>query len=114
MKNVLKKLICISGLLFIFNICANAQILNLLPDPSIEDTTNNVNGDIYASLKQWKSLDSTRPYNAHATYFNYNSTNIGYSLPDNQWCYQEARGGGGVMAFDFIWVFHPTTTRSIC
>jgi hypothetical protein len=94
MKTKITKQAALSCLLLVFTIAANAQ-LNLVKDPSFEDTTGTVDGWGNTSLKQWKNLDSTIYYGAPFIYFSYITQNPPYSLPNNQWCYQIPRSGGG-------------------
>jgi len=91
---------------------AKAQ-LNLIPDPSFEDTTGIVDGAGTTSLKRWHNLDSNNYYCAPFSYFSYITQNPPYSLPDNQWCYQNSHSGGGVIEFDFIWTANPFWKRSL-
>ncbi len=53
-----------SILILLFHHSANSQ-LNLVGDPSFEDTSSTVNGDGQQSLKQWRNLDSTKPTAVH-------------------------------------------------
>lgn len=92
----------IGCLYLVFAISANAQ-LNLIPDPSFEQTTTTINGIGQESLLKWKSLDSTKSIALRFVYFSSNSQNMAYKLPDNQWCYQEARSGEGVTVLDSWW-----------
>jgi len=112
MKTKITKQAALSCLLLVFTIAANAQ-LNLVKDPSFEDTTGTVDGWGNTSLKQWKNLDSTIYYGAPFIYFSYITQNPPYSLPNNQWCYQIPRSGGGVSEFDFIWSNNPYYKRSL-
>ena len=103
MKNLNTKQAILYGLLLFMFVSTKAQI-NLVPDPSFEDTSNSVIGmSGQLSLNQWRNLDSSRPYLMNFTYFSYNTLNPPYSLPNNQWCYQNAHSGGGVAEFTSIW-----------
>ena len=81
-------------LFLLIAISAKAQ-LNLIPDPSFEEITSIVDGWGTTSLKRWHNLDSNNYYCAPFTYLSYITQNPPYSLPDNQWCYQHSRSGGG-------------------
>jgi hypothetical protein len=105
------KQVMLHCLFVLLAITLKAQV-NLVPDPSFEDTTGTVNGSPL-SLKQWHGLDSNHYQLMAFWYLSYITQNPPYSLPDNQWCYQHARSGGGVMALDFYWTYNPTFQRSL-
>ncbi len=102
----------INCLFLLSSIFAKAQ-LNLVPDPSFEDTTGIVDGWGTTSLKQWHNLDSTKNYCAPFAYLSYITQAPPYSLPNSQWCSQNSLHGGGVVAFDFFWTNNPTYKRSL-
>ncbi len=99
--------------LFAFIFTSIKAQINMVQDPSFEDTTLTVNGLGQLSLRQWRNLDSNRINSMNFSYYSYTSTlNIGYSLPSNQWCNQTPRTGGGI-ELDFIWVYNPNWKRSL-
>jgi len=93
---------------------ASSQV-NLVGDPSFEDTANvagGIGGGGQSSLLKWRNLDSTRPGACPFVDFSYTAQN-NYKLPENQWFYQQSRTGNVVVDLDFIWVFNPTCKRSL-
>lgn len=88
--------------------------LNLVPDPSFEDTTSFVDGWGTTSLKYWHNLDSTKYHGGTPfVYFSYYTQASGYKLPDNQWCYQNSRNGIGIAQFEDLWLSGSTFKRSL-
>jgi hypothetical protein len=74
-----------------------AQI-NLVPDPSFEDTigVNMFMGQ--GVIRNWNNLDSTSLAKCAFVYFGRNVlASNGYTLPNNYWFYQDARHGDGVI-----------------
>ncbi len=99
-------------LFVLFSFSLKAQI-NLVPDPSFEDITGLAHPFLQLSLKHWRNLDSTKLNISPSIYLNYNAQSPAYSLPSNQWVYQNARSGRGVASLDFLWGFHPNWQRSL-
>jgi len=112
MGRKLIKRAALSCLLLSYAIVANAQ-LNLVLDPSFEDTSFNVNGMGNTSLRNWKSLDSSRLIALYFGYFNYFNPDPDYTLPNNQWTYQDSRTGNGVIVFNILWYTSNWYKRSI-
>ena len=93
----LRNLLLSSILLFMSCLCVNAQI-NLVPDPSFEDTigVNMFMGQ--GVIRNWNNLDSTSLAKCAFVYFGRNVlASNGYTLPNNYWFYQDARHGDGVI-----------------
>ncbi len=92
----------------------NAQV-NLIPDPSFEDTTGTINGSVQLSLHTWRNLDSTNHLNASA-YLSHYSQYSDFLLPNQtpiQWIYQNARTGGGGVAIESVWSASSTWKRTL-
>lgn len=102
----------LSCLFVLFIFMLKAQV-NLVADPSFEDTNGIANGSLQLSLKQWRNLDSTKPNVGQFTYFNYVTQNPPYSLPNNQWFFQHSHSGGGVAECTFIWNPNATWKRAL-
>ena len=98
-------------LFVILTLSSKAQ-LNMVPDASFEDTTNTVTGWGQTSLRQWRNLDSNKLNAIPFGYFSYVTQNLSFSLPDNQWCFQHPRSGGGLHYWIFIGeIVHPGSGR---
>ncbi len=125
MKQLSRKFHCYKVLLFfslLFSSNSTIAQVNLIPDPSFEDTVNIsslINGEftIQQNLKQWRNLDSTRIHIGFGGYFNYNSIN-GLALPNNFYFYQHPKSGFGFVSLTNYWVtsftvsFHRSFTRT--
>jgi Secretion system C-terminal sorting domain len=73
-----------------------AQTINLIPDPSFEDTLSLSNVEAQLSLKYWKNLDSNKLHTCQGAYLSVFAPI--YTLPLNQACYQYPRSGNGILA----------------
>jgi hypothetical protein len=102
------KLIICSFIINLFIICpTKGQIINLVPDPSFEDTLSVINYWTQWSLKHWKNLDSSRIWTCRSFYTSINNPNPNLRLPINQWCNQNPRSGSGIINLDF---YYPTNS----
>jgi Secretion system C-terminal sorting domain len=80
-------------IILLFTVCASkvvAQTVNLIPDPSFEDTLDIVGYETQLALKYWKNLDSTRIAACRTVYFY-----LGNMQLFNSNFNQLPRGGGG-------------------
>jgi hypothetical protein len=83
--------------------CASAQ-LNLINDPSFEDTLPVVNYYTQWSLKHWKNLDTNKILAAGSVYLSENNPDQTIRLPINQWANQAPRSGNGVIMIDNVFL----------
>jgi hypothetical protein len=116
MKRVCLKYCLLNKLLLlsiIFTICASkleAQIVNLVPDPSFEDTLDVVGYETPLALKYWKNLDSIRIAACRTIYF-YRG-NIQLTIGNFN---QVAKsGGGGVAISSYFYHAEFEFRRGLC
>jgi Secretion system C-terminal sorting domain len=95
----------IASIFFITIVCAlpsRAQTINLVPNPSFEDTLAVITGPrIYQSIKYWKGLDSNSNFAWDGVYMSYN--NKYWALPLNGSGFQFPRTGEGVAALGEVY-----------
>jgi hypothetical protein len=109
MKVLPKKLYCskvfIAMLIYLFT-CANTLLaqVNLIPDPSFEDTITTQKFYGQRCLHHWKNLDSTRIENCAFTYFHFNSADGNFQLPHNSAYYQYPKSGFGFIDIGVYWI----------
>ena len=120
MKQLIKKYNLIIGVLLV---CvfdnAKAQV-NLVPNPSFEDTTKIVIPTFTQQcLTNWHNLDSLRPNNCGALlfslYFNYQGNS--FTLPLNMWGHTYPRNGNNIISNTnyvyYPWIPPPPTLRAV-
>jgi hypothetical protein len=89
----------------IFIICASkleAQIVNLVIDPSFEFTDSFINDSPQLSLIDWNNIDTNKLGLCNGFYLHTKSSNSPYKLPNSQWCFQNPHSGNGFYGFDEI------------
>jgi Secretion system C-terminal sorting domain len=92
-----------------------AQTVNLVPDPSFEDTLIVVNNNTQESLIHWKNLDSSKIGIRPTTYVSVNNINPVFDLPINQWANQNPKSGKGCVLMDnFFYSNNITFKRTYC
>ncbi|MFM2191249.1 MAG: hypothetical protein RLZZ118_206 [Bacteroidota bacterium] len=107
MKQLIKKYKLVIGVLLVFNFNNTKAQINLINDPSFEDTISTTNGLTHFSLLHWDNLDSNNSNFCPTGYLNMYSSNLAYLLPINQWCMQNPKSGNGIIGFDFVFVPTP-------
>ena len=107
MKQLIKKYKIVIGVLLIFNFNNTIAQINLINDPSFENTLGCMDTTSPSLLKNWKYLDSNNFYNFHFGILTEGC--IIYGLPTNQWCYQFSRNGISILGLDFVFVPTPNT-----
>jgi Secretion system C-terminal sorting domain len=116
MKQLLRKLLLIS-LVMRFGIL-NAQV-NLIPNPSFEDTLPFKYVNIGYALNYWNSLDSNRKQIASGFLFSTSSsfTGTGSHLPNTFWFNQYPKTGNNVISLTTYWNTNltppPPTVRGV-
>ena len=118
MKKLIKKYKLLIGVLLVF-IFSNAKAqVNLVPNPSFEDTMNiSIIWDPKGpnSIYNWKNLDSTRINQCLFMYFHFNSVDGNFKLPYNGYFYQYPKSGYGLINHTSYWkpAWVPSNYRSI-
>ena len=113
----LRNLLLSSILLFMSCLGVNAQI-NLVPDPSFEDTIGVNIFEGQGVIRYWNNIDSTSLSKCAFGYFGrYVLASNGLTLPNNYWFYQEPRHGDGAISICSYWTGwglpQPSTVRSM-
>jgi Secretion system C-terminal sorting domain len=103
-------LISITLQLTIWVLPCKAQIVNLVPNPSFEDTLTNI-GPSELPLQHWRNLDSNTNNNSFLWAYVHMSTTNGYTLPLNYHVYQYPRSGGGVLDVDGVFSLIPQNNK---
>jgi Secretion system C-terminal sorting domain len=95
------KLIISTILLFILITCpSKGQVVNLIPDPSFEDTLPIVGYETQEALKSWQNLDSNNMVACRSAYFSLTTPQTVLRLPNTQWFYQFPKTGGGTVGLE--------------
>lgn len=110
----LKNLLLNSIITILSSLNCLAQV-NLVPNPSFEDTVSLNNCGGQGVIANWNNLDSNKINNC--LFLNFNSLNSGgCALPSNFWFYQNAKSGNGVIEIIVYWTAfppQPTTIRGV-
>jgi hypothetical protein len=113
MKHILVSLkCCISAIFLNLIVCLSTkgQTINLVPDPSFEDTLSLILPSAHESLKYWKNLDSNSNLNWQGIYLAYTSNF--WPLPLNSNLYQYPKSGAGAVALGEVYGNAQTNRRS--
>jgi Secretion system C-terminal sorting domain len=79
---------------------AVGQVVNIVPDPSFEDTTAVVDWFTSHALKQWQNLDSGNFVACRSVYMSFTTPQLPIRLPANQWVFQLPRFGNGMVMLE--------------
>jgi Secretion system C-terminal sorting domain len=109
--SLVNKLILATFFLIVCPFTSKGQTINLVPDPSFEDTLSSISINVHSSLKHWKNLDSNTSLAWVGVYMSFNSKY--WPLPINSNVYQYPKSGAGVAVLGEIYGTAQTNKRSI-
>jgi Secretion system C-terminal sorting domain len=106
------KLIISTILLLIVITCPiKGQVINLIPDPSFEDTLPTVGYLTPEALKWWQNVDSNNLIACRSLYFSLTTPQTVLRLPNTQWFYQFPKSGGGAVGLENTFYNFPSEFR---
>jgi hypothetical protein len=109
----------------IFCICCTALLcctrieaqVNLISDPSFEDTMSTYSYWVHKCLHKWRTLDSLRPFNGETSYFSHFSKLASGQIPNLYFQVVQPRNGSAYIGLTDYWIqsFSPpnTSVRSV-
>jgi hypothetical protein len=118
-NNLCYKKLLIIVLFLLANIFTSKAQVNLLQNPSFEDTIQ-ILVDTWGQecVKNWHNLDSTRPYNCGFFLFTeYSYLNAQFKLPNSAFVYTEPRNGASILGSTIFWKYYflppPNSVRAL-